>query len=494
MKNYTIYVLGAYLLLSPGVWAQNKSDAPLQADSLAYEFAILEKTLLTLHPGLYRYLDTLQIDALLTKYREVYTGSSDLREAFLNLSALSREIACGHTYPNYWNQSKAIQKELFLGEDKLPLTFVILGDRMYLQKNLSQEKIPEGSELIEIHGQAMPKILENLMQYSRSDGANDLKRQMDMSITGYGKFEAFDILFPLLYPPQDGKYSLKIKTPQGETQEFTVKTIGRKERAKRIAERYAPPPEKEEDLWSYRWLNDSTALLQLGTFAVWNFEMNWKQYLKNFFSELSEKEGSQLILDIRGNEGGLMEVYWELFAYLTDKPLALLRDRQWVRYQAVPQDLRPYLSSWEKGLFDIQDKVTKFDARFYRLRDTSEDTLKVKPAPQNFTGKLTVLMDAANSSATFYLAKYIRDNKLGTLVGQRSGGNQMGTNGGLFFMLRLPYTKLEVDIPLIGYYPGEPGPNRGLSPDYPVERNKAYYFQKGDKDVEKALELFSKMP
>ncbi len=59
-----------------------------------------------------------------------------------------------------------------------------------------------------------------------------------------------------------------------------------------------------------------------------------------------------------------------------------------------------------------------------------------------------------------------------TLVGQETGGNMLGTNGGYMFFLRLPNSKLEVDIPVLGQYSihdTEPR-NGGVMPDIVVER------------------------
>ena len=64
-----------------------------------------------------------------------------------------------------------------------------------------------------------------------------------------------------------------------------------------------------------------------------------------------------------------------------------------------------------------------------------------------------VLIDAANSSATFEFAGKIAALKLGTLVGQATGGNQRGINGGAFFLLRLPGSGIEIDLPQISQFP-----------------------------------------
>jgi len=53
----------------------------------------------------------------------------------------------------------------------------------------------------------------------------------------------------------------------------------------------------------------------------------------------------------------------------------------------------------------------------------------------------------------------------GALVGQPTGGNQGGINGGGFFFLRLPRSGIELDLPLIGQLPDGDRPDAGLQPD-----------------------------
>ena len=89
----------------------------------------------------------------------------------------------------------------------------------------------------------------------------------------------------------------------------------------------------------------------------------------------------------------------------------------------------------------------------------------ITPALPRFAGRLWVLVGATNSSATFEFAQTVRQNHLGTLVGQPTGGNQRGINGGAFFFLRLPRSGIELDLPLIGQFPDGDRPDAGLQPD-----------------------------
>jgi len=50
-------------------------------------------------------------------------------------------------------------------------------------------------------------------------------------------------------------------------------------------------------------------------------------------------------------------------------------------------------------------------------------------------------------------------------VGRPTGGSRRGINGGGFFFLTLPNSRIEIDIPLIGQFPRTPQPDAGVVPD-----------------------------
>jgi len=103
-------------------------------------------------------------------------------------------------------------------------------------------------------------------------------------------------------------------------------------------------------------------------------------------------------------------------------------------------------------------------------------------------------MGPANSSATFFLAQILKEQKVATLVGQESGGNLMGTNGGQLFFLTLPHSQIEMDIPLIGYYPADEQPDQGIMPDVYVEPSVEDVVNGGDMELEKVKKLIQEGP
>lgn len=103
-----------------------------------------------------------------------------------------------------------------------------------------------------------------------------------------------------------------------------------------------------------------------------------------------------------------------------------------------------------------------------------------------------MLIDAANSSATFFLTAGLKQNKIATVVGSETGGNLKGTNGGQLFFLRLPNSKIEIDVPLIGYYPLQEQPDKGINPDIEVPLSISEMLSGKDKVLESTIELINK--
>ncbi|NNE70548.1 MAG: peptidase S41, partial [Rhodothermales bacterium] len=117
--------------------------------------------------------------------------------------------------------------------------------------------------------------------------------------------------------------------------------------------------------------------------------------------------------------------------------------------------------------------------------------ITLAPAEDAFVGKVAVLVDATASSATFYLAKAIKEAGVAPLIGQQTGGSLKGLNAGQMVFLTLPNSGIAVDLPLIGSRPSEPGPDRGVEPDVWVEPTVEAIAAGQDLEVEAALAWFT---
>lgn len=206
------------------------------------------------------------------------------------------------------------------------------------------------------------------------------------------------------------------------------------------------------------------------TWALYDSTWDWKAFLQQSFEMLAIRKMPALVIDLRGNEGGL-SIGDTLLAHLVDAELALPAVRRLVRYRKVPDALAPVLDTWDPGFKDWGADAVPFDDRFYTLKryDDEGGGNRIKPVAPRFSGRVFVLVGAVNSSATFEFAQAVKAARLGTLIGQTTGGNQRGINGGAFFFVRLPRTSIELDLPLIGQFPVSEMPDAGIEPDIAVD-------------------------
>ncbi|MGA8893530.1 MAG: S41 family peptidase, partial [Anaeromyxobacteraceae bacterium] len=218
--------------------------------------------------------------------------------------------------------------------------------------------------------------------------------------------------------------------------------------------------------WRLRVDSEGLAVLTMPTWALYTTTWDWKASLRTTFETLVDRGVTDLVIDLRENEGGL-GVGDEILAHLVDAPFALDDLERRVRYRQVPARLNPYLDTWDDGFRNWGMNAQPIDDRFFRqlLPADRRRGDVVRPVAPRFTGRVFVLVSPVNGSATYEFALTARRRGLATLVGGPLGGNERGINGGAFFFLRLPGSGLEVDLPAIGYFrPGE-APDAAPRPD-----------------------------
>ena len=217
--------------------------------------------------------------------------------------------------------------------------------------------------------------------------------------------------------------------------------------------------------------------------------MDWQAYLKNVFSEIRDKGIEHLIIDIRGNEGGADAVGEVLAGYLLAKPLRIEDSSDKLRYEVVPPEVAPFVQTWDLAFKDLRGKVKPLGNGYYTWAKEQNDVTVVKPLKPHFRGQTYLLVDAANSSATFFLAKQAKKYGLATLIGEQTGGNKQGINGGMMFFVHLPNSQIEFDIPLMNFAPKNPQPDEGIFPNVELKESLSDFLADRDVYLEKALEL-----
>lgn len=476
-----------------------KTFSPAQLNE---DFEIFKKTVTAIHPGIYRYQTPATLEKLFRQFAEDLKNPLTENEYFLRLARLTSQIYCGHTYLNPNNQNALLRERIFNGKTYLPFYFCILGRKIVVTENAAPVALPRGSEIRKINNVPAREIIGKLLAVTNADGRRThAHRLSQIELTRFSaeRYAHFDWYFPLVFPLEKSSFTIEAVDPKtGKRTSFDVSAMTKAERTAEIEKRYGKAP-TYDDGWKFEIKDNSVGYLKIENSITWRLKkIKFKEFLANAFAELRAKAVKNLIIDLRGNDGGDSDVGFELAKYLAKTELPpYAASRRLVRNVAAQPDALRYLDTYsedlktnlrnglsanlfkpvENGFFEIlpNDKVTTYP--------------KVTPAHNNFQGETFVIADASNASATFSFLKFVKENRLARIVGEESGGNLQGINGGNYYFLNLPNSKIETDIPVYFFAPLNRQKDSAVVPDYRVSPTARDIADRIDAEVNFILKL-----
>lgn len=453
-------------------FAARAANAPTPADLMG-DVAILREAL-SLHPGLHRYSTPAQIDARIDLLQRDWLATSSLDTRYLALARFLATIRCGHSYPNFFNQRKAVKADLFDRPTRLPFTFCWIDGKMIVLADQSDPPILQpGTEIRAINGVPARTMLQRLIGYVRADGHNDAKRTALLGVSGNDSIETFDVFHGLVYgTPTDGMHRLLIRRSDGRDASISMAPISLAARQAKLP----PQPEDDGAVWEWTMRPDGIAVLTMPGWALYNSKWNWRNWLDDRLASLAGARG--LIIDLRQNEGG-EDCGDPILARLIDTPLSPPGYIQKLRFERTPPAIDRYLDTWDNSFRTMGVGGRPLGNGFIE-RPGGDAILTIAPVAPRLTLPVATLIGPTNSSATFQFATMARASGKVRLFGETTGGNRRGINGGAFFFVRLPATGLEFDLPLVGNFATTPQPDAGLNPDVRVAATPADIAQGSD--------------
>lgn len=482
------YTFNEYQFYSKGhIEKLNYSSQQIKED-----VKVLGEVIQYIHPNIYRYRDSVLLGQDLLEFESKLLKNPNIVNVYKEVSKFMALVKCSHAFTNPWNQGPDIKRALFYQPDKVPFTFTRIGKHLFLDKNASESPaLKKGMQLLKINNISTEDVMSKLSKYVTSDGNNDTKKLQRLLVTGEEKFALFDIFYPLEYGSHKS-FKLLLQDPVSkETSEVTVAAMSKTKRTKILLERYGQLNVNFEDGWKFSVVDDTIGLLSINSFAVQEKDFDWEGFLERSFKELKTKTVPNLIIDIRGNEGGQEDVAKYILGKIVQKPLAVPAMNASVRYEVIPEDLKQYIATWDKFPYNFKGKYVKKENGRYHLKP--KYTLKAqtfKPYKDGFRGKVFLITDASNSSATHLMASYASLIDGVTLVGEETGGNVQGLNAGYIFFLRLPNSRVEVDVPVMSMQvplPGIGDRDGGIQPDMPISKEPIDFLTGEDTVLKKLI-------
>lgn len=442
----------------------------MQEDLNTYSDLLLET-----HPGIFRYLQK-------ERYQEIiHDIESEIKEPlpfysyYRLLAKLAAQIKCAHTHVfPVQDMNKFIQESSNL----FPFFMYPINEKLYVLFNGTEDQtILPGFELISINQKPVTEIINTIRKFQSFDGnpENVPRRYLQ---GGYFSFNHY------LFVDPSSSYEVIFKDLDGNLIEFTApgqpyKTSDKNYFGNPANKKMLSAWNNKHKNWHFEILDEvsSTALIRFGSFGGKGMysedraQEAMQTFMNKSLSKMRKKGISNLIIELRGNGGGWDIQGKELFSYLMTSDTAQLyylnkfastTDSKFLEYSDISAEQLERAISY---LIPQDNGSYKLDV------EGNSILLPQEPKENRFRGRVYILFEEQCSSSCAEFTAIAKSNKVGTLVGNESGGAYGGGNGSSFINFILPNSGIYSETPLVKYQmavgPSQPL-DRGTIPDYTV--------------------------
>jgi hypothetical protein len=456
------------------------SDSMFTVEQAQGDFDQLRAALEEAHGGLHRYTPKPALDRAFDSLRARLRAPVSRRELTTVVAEMIARIGDGHSRLEHDRAtSEAIRRAPLL-----PLRLALEDSALVVVHNYSttDSSIRPTMEIVSIDGRGARELVEHLRRVVPGDG-----------FIGSGKRVTIGQSFGELY---------RLFVAAGDT--FTV--VARDSAGKAITVRLAGVAQAEQKPErnvvnapllagaSALWRPDSVVAVRFldgGSIAQlrvrWFDGEDFPRRVEDAMRRVSERRARALLLDLRGNPGGVDEYGALLVSWLVASPF-----RYFDRIHLATT--RPSFNTWREGTAErIAAGVTADPAGGWLVSAATHSGVGLQqPAPAPFAGRVIVLMDGGTFSTAADVCAVLRHLGRASFVGEETGGGYEGNTSGLNALVTLQHSKLGLKIPMYGYWtavraPAERG--RGTMPDRTVQMRTRDVMNGLDAALEVALRM-----
>ena len=463
--------------------------------ALKEDFSLLRSAVEKVHPGTYWYSPKDSISIYFDRAYSQIDHEMTEREFYRLILPVLAQIRCGHTYPE---MSKAYLESDRPKKQYLPFKLFFENDRLFIVQNLSTDSsLGEGDEIMKLGDIPVSEMAKRARTLQSADGNNESWKN---------KFVALFYLEEVYTEYYGGKspFPITVIDTKGVTRETTVsapekmiapaKPKAQLSRKEFIKQEKARLEEERAALIKFRLTksDSSAAILKIGGFS---YEVvhgaSYQRKHAAIFQMIAERNIQNLVIDLRGNTGGNLNIVENLMSYLMDKPFKSSEKNELqtsdVNYM---KTLIPHFEKGKRGRGFQWKGLKKIapDTYTYRFSKTG----KINPSKKyRFDGNVYIITDGWVFSAASLFVSSLRSQRKITVVGEETGGAAVGCNGGRISRLILPNTQVRVFFPHFRIYAvtdAKPD-GHGVIPDYVVKPTLSDIANERDPEMKKVFEL-----
>ncbi|MBP6024533.1 S41 family peptidase [Ferruginibacter sp.] len=490
MSNKFINIFLVVIVVLSGCSVSQKNYTPAKKypkEKLQEDYVLLKNILQKKHPSLYWYTGKDSMNMYFDKYYAAIEDSmTEQQFGWKVIVPLTDKIHCGHTS---FGMSKAYNKWVNNKQTpSFPLFMKVWNDTMAITGNINRRDsvLKRGTLVTGLNGLSNAKMIQTLFGYMTEDGyANNVNYLRLSNNFPYYHRNVFGL---------STTYSVNYLDSLGKEQTVKISLFNPpKDTAKR--KRIAPPPVKrtkseikKQQLQNIRSLavdtTNNTAIITLNTFSTGRL----RKFFRQTFRYIRKAGINNIVLDIRSNGGGKINLSTLLTKYVTRIPFKVADSAY-----AVSRTLYPY-TRYIKGKFFNNIALPflthkKADGN-YHFGIWERKTYEPKNR-NHFNGDLYVLINGQTFSAATLFSSAVKGQPGITLVGEEAGGGWYGNNGIMIPDITLPNTHIRVRLPLfrLVQYKHVPKDGRGVMPDIYIGTSYEALLKGYDKKMQVVMEM-----
>jgi C-terminal processing protease CtpA/Prc len=448
------------------------SQKRINKNKLLEDFDYAVNELNRQHQGFYNYVDRAKTDLEISFLRNSIKSSMTKLEFYQVIRRLLTLMNEGHGSVDL---PKLTMIKVGLSKSLLPLGVKFLDKELIITQNFGKENkgLNKGAKIASINGESISQILDKLFPLIATDGFNNTSKfewigGMNMSLLYrlvYGEKKEFNL--QIIDPVNQAAKTLKIPA----IRYTAIKAKNAKFRGKSF----------NYNKFNFEQINDSIAYLSIPSFG--SDAVDYPTFYEKQFRKIDSLSIKHLIIDIQANGGGTEGNENLLFSYLSQKPI--------IKYKKVTMLSKPYQKNKNnKGYkFDkwkLKDSIAERGE--FTLYSNYYSDLGYKPPNRDYVyqNNLYVLISGLTFSGGAEFASMIKMTNRGKFIGVETGGAYEGNVSGYSETVKLPNTKIRIDIPIVHFQmnvnPEKRG--RGIIPDYEVPQTWDDYLNNRNSKLE----------
>lgn len=439
IKPLLLLFLGFTLLVS----ADYYYDVPQQQE----DFTVFRNVLESKEGTLDLHLSADSINFYLDELGEDLEEEKTILEQYKLYSEMVVRLQCGHTQVL---ADKSILAEWLNEKKDLPIDMYFIGRRLIsgkiipddyenvLRKNTRygpKQIIPKNSEILSIDSLTVPEMMSKMGKYIPSDEGSVYFKYHQSS-------ELFAFYHHLALPILKDSVQVKYVTPRNDTNviflmpgKAPIHSINA--RLVQSSQRYS---KNESDMGKFKIVNEKYGYFKFHSFSA-SAGKDYNQFLKESFSELKRKKIDKLVIDLRGNTGGVMQ--YDLIKYFTGEGV-------FVGSYVIT---KPFIKKENQNIRKVSISFLRYAILSHQqkkaLRKGSFDDGKIYTEKVDeeliFDGEVSVITDEGTFSSASILASQLKTLANAKIVGRPAGGSFYAGNAGTI-LLKLPQSKIQMSI------------------------------------------------